>query len=279
MCIRDRNITNGRKINSFFEFPQKIDLQKYTFMASQSFETSCDNYFHYDLKGVIVHIGTVNAGHYYSLIRDNATDQWLKFNDSIIDGFDIRMLKNETFGNSSGSLVQDTNSAYILIYQRTVLLPKEVSAAFENGTVTNEMLFNIPHDTELPVLSKALCDKLREEEKGGMEYNPIFSSSYAKFALYIITDCLSNKEIEEKYKKRCKEFSVQYLLTVLLRTRLEAEVFEFAKLVEEECKQDEAIAREIVELFCNTKILRLSLIHICRCRRYAVCRSRWSPYH
>eukprot|EP00826_Nyctotherus_ovalis_P011988 TRINITY_DN13124_c0_g1_i1.p1 TRINITY_DN13124_c0_g1~~TRINITY_DN13124_c0_g1_i1.p1 ORF type:complete len:138 (-),score=38.21 TRINITY_DN13124_c0_g1_i1:16-429(-) len=26
-------------------------------------------------------------------------------------------------------------------------------------------------------------------------------------------------------------------------------------------------------------ILDLSLIHICRCRRYAVCRSRWSPYH
>eukprot|EP00826_Nyctotherus_ovalis_P062829 TRINITY_DN9152_c0_g1_i8.p1 TRINITY_DN9152_c0_g1~~TRINITY_DN9152_c0_g1_i8.p1 ORF type:complete len:185 (-),score=26.43 TRINITY_DN9152_c0_g1_i8:14-568(-) len=26
-------------------------------------------------------------------------------------------------------------------------------------------------------------------------------------------------------------------------------------------------------------ISKLSLIHICRCRRYAVCRSRWSPYH
>ena len=25
--------------------------------------------------------------------------------------------------------------------------------------------------------------------------------------------------------------------------------------------------------------LNLSLIHIWRCRRYAVCRSRWSPYH
>ena len=23
----------------------------------------------------------------------------------------------------------------------------------------------------------------------------------------------------------------------------------------------------------------LSLIHICRCRRYYLCRSRWSPYH
>eukprot|EP00826_Nyctotherus_ovalis_P011845 TRINITY_DN13083_c0_g1_i4.p1 TRINITY_DN13083_c0_g1~~TRINITY_DN13083_c0_g1_i4.p1 ORF type:complete len:109 (+),score=24.98 TRINITY_DN13083_c0_g1_i4:458-784(+) len=26
-------------------------------------------------------------------------------------------------------------------------------------------------------------------------------------------------------------------------------------------------------------VYKLSLIHICRCRRYAVCRSRWSPYH
>eukprot|EP00826_Nyctotherus_ovalis_P033916 TRINITY_DN2771_c0_g2_i4.p1 TRINITY_DN2771_c0_g2~~TRINITY_DN2771_c0_g2_i4.p1 ORF type:complete len:220 (-),score=55.40 TRINITY_DN2771_c0_g2_i4:15-674(-) len=29
----------------------------------------------------------------------------------------------------------------------------------------------------------------------------------------------------------------------------------------------------------NNALLYLSLIHICRCRRYAVCRSRWSPYH
>eukprot|EP00826_Nyctotherus_ovalis_P029388 TRINITY_DN23214_c0_g2_i1.p2 TRINITY_DN23214_c0_g2~~TRINITY_DN23214_c0_g2_i1.p2 ORF type:complete len:177 (-),score=63.60 TRINITY_DN23214_c0_g2_i1:10-540(-) len=27
------------------------------------------------------------------------------------------------------------------------------------------------------------------------------------------------------------------------------------------------------------EVMSLSLIHICRCRRYAVCRSRWSPYH
>eukprot|EP00826_Nyctotherus_ovalis_P048553 TRINITY_DN5731_c0_g1_i10.p1 TRINITY_DN5731_c0_g1~~TRINITY_DN5731_c0_g1_i10.p1 ORF type:complete len:292 (-),score=85.73 TRINITY_DN5731_c0_g1_i10:38-913(-) len=30
---------------------------------------------------------------------------------------------------------------------------------------------------------------------------------------------------------------------------------------------------------CKGYCLDLSLIHICRCRRYAVCRSRWSPYH
>eukprot|EP00826_Nyctotherus_ovalis_P053041 TRINITY_DN6828_c0_g1_i1.p1 TRINITY_DN6828_c0_g1~~TRINITY_DN6828_c0_g1_i1.p1 ORF type:complete len:131 (+),score=23.66 TRINITY_DN6828_c0_g1_i1:67-459(+) len=37
------------------------------------------------------------------------------------------------------------------------------------------------------------------------------------------------------------------------------------------------------ELFYDNPLMfteiALSLIHICRCRRYAVCRSRWSPYH
>ena len=36
------------------------------------------------------------------------------------------------------------------------------------------------------------------------------------------------------------------------------------------CKHVPAIIRHV---------LPLSLIHIWRCRRYAVCRSRWSPYH
>eukprot|EP00826_Nyctotherus_ovalis_P016470 TRINITY_DN14767_c0_g1_i7.p1 TRINITY_DN14767_c0_g1~~TRINITY_DN14767_c0_g1_i7.p1 ORF type:complete len:268 (+),score=40.45 TRINITY_DN14767_c0_g1_i7:196-999(+) len=31
--------------------------------------------------------------------------------------------------------------------------------------------------------------------------------------------------------------------------------------------------------YAGGKVYDLSLIHICRCRRYAVCRSRWSPYH
>eukprot|EP00826_Nyctotherus_ovalis_P002616 TRINITY_DN10527_c0_g1_i6.p1 TRINITY_DN10527_c0_g1~~TRINITY_DN10527_c0_g1_i6.p1 ORF type:complete len:106 (-),score=26.86 TRINITY_DN10527_c0_g1_i6:31-348(-) len=37
------------------------------------------------------------------------------------------------------------------------------------------------------------------------------------------------------------------------------------------------IEKEIFKKLC--KCICLSLIHICRCRRYAVCRSRWSPYH
>eukprot|EP00826_Nyctotherus_ovalis_P054579 TRINITY_DN7158_c0_g1_i27.p1 TRINITY_DN7158_c0_g1~~TRINITY_DN7158_c0_g1_i27.p1 ORF type:complete len:131 (-),score=27.67 TRINITY_DN7158_c0_g1_i27:16-408(-) len=42
----------------------------------------------------------------------------------------------------------------------------------------------------------------------------------------------------------------------------------------------EEFKSKIVEKLNNDETnYELSLIHICRCRRYAVCRSRWSPYH
>ena len=34
-----------------------------------------------------------------------------------------------------------------------------------------------------------------------------------------------------------------------------------------------------IEDIVNEAIVSLSLIHIWRCRRYSLCRSRWSPYH
>eukprot|EP00826_Nyctotherus_ovalis_P007074 TRINITY_DN11743_c0_g1_i3.p1 TRINITY_DN11743_c0_g1~~TRINITY_DN11743_c0_g1_i3.p1 ORF type:complete len:116 (+),score=10.80 TRINITY_DN11743_c0_g1_i3:242-589(+) len=37
--------------------------------------------------------------------------------------------------------------------------------------------------------------------------------------------------------------------------------------------------KKLVVDFVDSADVELSLIHICRCRRYAVCRSRWSPYH
>ena len=35
----------------------------------------------------------------------------------------------------------------------------------------------------------------------------------------------------------------------------------------------------LLNFFSKFKYQKLSLIHIWRCRRYSLCRSRWSPYH
>ncbi len=44
-------------------------------------------YYEYRLKGVVVHLGTADFGHYYSYIECE-DGKWLEFNDSNIRDFD-----------------------------------------------------------------------------------------------------------------------------------------------------------------------------------------------
>ena len=56
-------------------------------------------YYEYQLRGVIIHMGTADSGHYYSLIKDGNTSNWFEFNDTIVKPFDINDLATEAFGN------------------------------------------------------------------------------------------------------------------------------------------------------------------------------------
>eukprot|EP00826_Nyctotherus_ovalis_P059503 TRINITY_DN8281_c0_g1_i2.p1 TRINITY_DN8281_c0_g1~~TRINITY_DN8281_c0_g1_i2.p1 ORF type:complete len:133 (-),score=15.14 TRINITY_DN8281_c0_g1_i2:23-379(-) len=56
------------------------------------------------------------------------------------------------------------------------------------------------------------------------------------------------------------------------------------RYTQEKPYRDNIMSRSMVQMPLDdiiqaNPIKSLSLIHICRCRRYAVCRSRWSPYH
>ena len=42
--------------------------------------------------------------------------------------------------------------------------------------------------------------------------------------------------------------------------------------------EDADVTLRLYEIL-SQRVLDLSLIHICRCRRLLTCRSRWSPYH
>jgi ubiquitin C-terminal hydrolase len=41
----------------------------------------------YSLKGIVIHAGTSESGHYYSLIKEN--NDWYKFNDQTVSLFNI----------------------------------------------------------------------------------------------------------------------------------------------------------------------------------------------
>jgi hypothetical protein len=70
----------------------------------------------YKLKGVVVHTGSADSGHYYSFIED-ANKNWFEFNDSSVSPFDIKNLPEEAFGTKD-SYEDKVKNAYLLFYER-----------------------------------------------------------------------------------------------------------------------------------------------------------------
>merc|ERR1719242_2168571 len=144
------------KSNARFEFPEEFDMEPYTREGMKRIEREKKKnapdadqgdqkdeeekvekysvhpkeYYEYELKGIVVHTGSAEAGHYYSYIKDRVTGEWNEFNDSLIKTFDVKFLDNDCFGGKK-RVKQSANwgaewehdqekikNAYILVYDR-----------------------------------------------------------------------------------------------------------------------------------------------------------------
>lgn len=113
------------KINDYCEFPMVLDMKKYTqeFIKRQDLlremdeknityedldqdsqaiynKQQCEEYFNYNLVGIVVHQGTTESGHYYSFIKERETDtnNWFEFNDKEVSKFNPDLIPAECFG-------------------------------------------------------------------------------------------------------------------------------------------------------------------------------------
>ncbi|KKY17496.1 putative ubiquitin c-terminal hydrolase [Phaeomoniella chlamydospora] len=119
----DINTMTRRKINDEFAFPNSIDMAPYTLdtVAVKGGSTSPDMF---ELVGVLIHSGTAETGHYYSLIRErpsssDAKNSWLQFNDADVLLFEHERLREFCFGGFDTTLnTPKVWSAYMLFYQR-----------------------------------------------------------------------------------------------------------------------------------------------------------------
>lgn len=136
------------KVNSRFEFPNVLDLKKFSYKEvmkesededlKRLMEVDDDAYL-YRLVGVNIHVGTADHGHYYSIINtkrgsteadEDSPDKWKKvegdpwrvFDDAAIRTFAFNSdLKSEAFGgdpdankNSSSDAMSDADLAAFL---------------------------------------------------------------------------------------------------------------------------------------------------------------------
>ncbi|KAH7323922.1 ubiquitin carboxyl-terminal hydrolase-like protein [Rhexocercosporidium sp. MPI-PUGE-AT-0058] len=121
------------KINDRYEFPETFDAAP--FLADDADKSES---WVYQLHGVLVHSGDLNAGHYYAFIKPTKDGWFYKYDDDRVTKATLREVCEDNFG---GEYIQNgqvmkvrskpvlrQNSAYMLVYIRQsrvddVLLP------------------------------------------------------------------------------------------------------------------------------------------------------------
>jgi ubiquitin carboxyl-terminal hydrolase 7 len=120
------------KINDRYEFPEDFDASLYLDKDADRSES-----WEYQLHGVLVHSGDLNAGHYYAFLKPNKEGWWYKYDDDKVTKATKREVLEENFGgpfklpngqtrplgNKKGPLMRP-NSAYMLVYIRKSRLDK-----------------------------------------------------------------------------------------------------------------------------------------------------------
>lgn len=122
----DFDTMQKQKLNDRLEFPRNINFKPFTKeglggvgskqrmdaeedgkAAEEKEEEHPDEYYEYELSGVLVHTGSADRGHYYSFIKERLTEEeqqqgknpaWFEFNDTFVRDFDPEQLEDECFG-------------------------------------------------------------------------------------------------------------------------------------------------------------------------------------
>lgn len=136
------------KVHDFFEFPPEINLRDIMFKDEGDVV--------YELSGIVIHTGEVNAGHYYSIIKKN--DKWYRFND--IEVSEVENYELEAFGSES------RKSAVLLFYQKE---------GFSMKYRDNELKFEHPIGNA-PHFDEAAYKEIKKDNENILTQQCVFSS-------------------------------------------------------------------------------------------------------
>ena len=129
------------KINDRYEFLKILNVKPYTIEEMMkniecTFENEEDIYesdnssYEYVLKGITVHVGPADGGHYYAYINTNReekdsnikpqfdVDNWFMFENVVVKKCDYQTIEKEAFGGADRRGVVDDKNAYLLFYEK-----------------------------------------------------------------------------------------------------------------------------------------------------------------
>ncbi|KAJ6255648.1 ubiquitin carboxyl-terminal hydrolase [Anaeramoeba flamelloides] len=182
----DYNLMKRFKINTKFKFPQKLNFSKY-------FKLNTVNNQDYNLNGIIVHWGTSESGHYYSLIKDDnggvnndkdydvekdtgfkekkIRQRWYRFDDTNVSEFNPKKIPEECYGGNDQinntlekNFVEKNYSAYMLIYKKNESLdnkhdPKLSRSITQQTPNKNQIINQIWKNNSIFLFNKYFYEK------------------------------------------------------------------------------------------------------------------------
>ena len=196
---------NTQKVNSKFEFPKILDLKQFCseqFNKEETLDTynRVDDYYEYELKGINVHRGSADRGHYFSFIDVNRDGKnnlintyekevWLQFNDSHVSEFNIDSIEEECYGGSSQGH-ENYQNAYLLLYERKKKTP--IKILIEEKDIDKEKdkdnIVEITEENKSSVYKKYDLSRIKPEIKEEELYSKIFfdkeKNEYFKYIPY-----------------------------------------------------------------------------------------------
>ena len=272
-----------KKLNTYCEFPMDLDMEEFSDTNNVMVERLPKQYYKYKLKGIIAHSGLLNSGHYYSFIEDTERKEstedpyWFEFNDSDVKPFNVKEIPEKAFGykeeksldpNIPSEWMVKSNNAYILIYQRSVMLPSEVLSKIASGE-DYEFVKQKIESKENPFIklngstciSEDLKKRLDEERNNKLMQQIVFHPEYAKF----IVSLMKQPEKEEETRDR-KEyisnqlFLVTYFFTTAIRGNEIDEINDLLGIIKANCQKEIGLCKAIATLFTNQLIIREFII-------------------
>lgn len=304
------------KVNDYCEFPHELDMKDFTQEGQAYKELTKEiesgklsqedlteeqkkllqkkipkEYYSYKLKGITIHKGNVDGGHYYSFIMDRENEdipenkRWFEFNDTIVSPFDPKDIPEEAFGGveSDGYYIngkkeqprEKIHNAYVLIYERVVqingekfeLLKQEereldaIEIEKKYAALIQEKIPKLTSEIHIPVNMQRI---INQDNKKHWLTQYIFQPNYLNFVVNVVKSlkipednnyALARESIDSATKGDSPIDGIHFIVVMLLTSALRAEnkqdIPKLLNFVKDCCRKNVKICMWLCKLFCQ----------------------------